>query len=161
MIVRDRPYSLGYQAAIAMVLGSIKYPVLIGGGLVLLHWLVSVFFAKSTFAILLFGKPYHVALFFVCTLVLFLGLAVLPEYFGFSFLAGEKGLYIRSGILSHTVTAIAYKELTNVEIVRSKTFFGMSDFAVSWHRHGKDEETVLPCLSRKMRTDLFTYLTRS
>lgn len=161
MIVLDKPYSLGYQAAVAMVLGSIKYPVLIGVVLMFVHWLVSLLASKSALVVSVLGKPYHVAIFFVCTLVLFFALAVLPEYFGSTFMVGEKGVYIRSGILSHTVTAIAYKELTNIEIVPSKTLIGMSDFVLSWHRHGKDEETILPCLSYKMRTDLFTYLTRS
>ncbi len=160
MIVLDKPYALGYQSLLAMVVGSLKYPALTGGGLFLTRMLISLLAGKTLVAQFLLGKPYHTMFFFVCMLALFFALSVLPEYFGFSLMLGEKALYVRSGILSHQVTAVAYREVANVVIIPSRTLFFMKDFVVHWHRHGKDEELVFPCLSRRMRTELFDFLTQ-
>ena len=129
-------------------------------GLVIVRVVVLVGHITYPIVLQILGKPYHSAVFFVCSLALFLALSVVPEYLGFSFMLGEKALYIRSGILSHQVLAISYREITSIEIVRSKTFFLCNDFVISWHRHGSDETTTLACLSKKLQTELFAFLTR-
>ena len=167
MISEDRPYRLPPQALISMVFGKLKYPLIFTVFLIVLS--VGLFFARlpmlsflaspsmivRDFARGLYGlKKYGT--FFTIMLAVFLSVAEIPEYLGFSVMLGDQALYLRSGIISHQVTAIEYAKISRIEEREpsQKNIFGLRDVSITAQKGDRERTTIIPLLSKRFRTEL-------
>jgi membrane protein YdbS with pleckstrin-like domain len=148
MIVEDRPYRMGYRALIYMILGKLKYPVLLGLLMAVLGLLV--WLGLDTIAVV---EKYGIV--FTVLLAVFLSLSVVPEYLGFSVMIGEDAVYVRSGILSHRVVAAPYAEIQVIEdiVVPRGKLLGLAGIAVVSGKGKHETRTIIPLLSGTFRAE--------
>ena len=143
MISEERPYRLGPLALVAMVFGKLKYPVIFAGVLVLL-WFTG------------FHAVFKYGAFFTIMLAVFLSLAEVPEYLGYTIMLGDRALYVRSGIISHQVVAMEYTKISEVKEKdpEQKNIFGLKDLSIAQHQGEHSRTVVIPLLTKKFRTEL-------
>lgn len=148
MLIQDTSYHTGARVMIYMVLGKMKWPLILAvimfaitfgmsaENAALLSWahgssaiLKSI--SSGLDAVLKYGWI------LTALYVVSLGLLAVREYYSLTFRLGDSAFYLRTGLITHRELAISYRQIQTINLVQHpmSEMFGLSSMVVVTSGH--------------------------